>query len=78
MSISTFTKPSDDEVLKNLMINGLNASFIGNGFFYQNAVETLYSRTVKLKLNNKESLYKVVYIKEGVSWKFKCITEFNQ
>ncbi len=72
MSISDFTKPSDNEVLKKLVENDLVVSFVGNGNVHQKKNETLYYRTVKIKVKGEETLRNVVYVKNGVSWKFKC------
>ncbi len=72
MSISSFTKPSDDEVLRKLVENDLTVSFIGDGSVVQNVDETLYCRTVKIKVKDQETLHNVFYVKKGVSWKFKC------
>jgi len=72
MSISSFTKPSDDEVLKKMLENDLAVSFVGDGSVYQNINETLYSRTIKIKLKDQEIFQNVIYKKKGVSWEFKC------
>lgn len=78
MSIADFTKPSDDDVLKKLVENDLLVSFIGNGNVYQKQNETLYYRTVKIKVKGEETLRNVIYVKKGVSWKFKCTEKANQ
>ncbi len=72
MSISSFTKPSDDEVLKKMLENDLAVSFVGDGSVYQSVNETLYSRTIKIKLKDQEIFQNVIYRKKGVSWEFKC------
>ena len=71
MSISSFSKPSDDEVLKKMLENDLTVTFVGDGSVYQNVEETLYSRTIKIKIKEEEVFQNVIYEKKGTSWKFK-------
>lgn len=78
MSISSFTRPSDDDVLRKLVENDLIVSFIGDGSVVQKLDETLYCRIVKIKLKDEESLHRVIYIKSGVSWKFKCTEKTDE
>jgi len=78
MSTLSFTRPSDDEVLRKLVENDLIVSFIGDGSFVQNIDETLYCRTIKVKLKDEESFHQVIYVKKGDSWKFKCIERTNE
>jgi hypothetical protein len=72
MSISSFNKPSDDEVLKKMLENDLTVTFVGNGTVYQNIEETLYFRTIKIKIKKEEVFQNVIYEKKGTSWNFKC------
>ena len=71
MSITSFSKPSDVDVLKNLEVVGEFVNFIGEGVVLQNIDETRYVRTVKVLLNQEEVLQNVVYIKSGIKWLFK-------
>ncbi len=71
MSITSFSKPSDADVLKNMEVNGKFVDFVGKGIVLQNLDETRYLRTVKIIINKEEVLQNVVYVKSGTNWKFK-------
>jgi hypothetical protein len=73
MSITSFSRPSDNDVLKKIIDTNQLISFVGKGSIYQTAKETIYIRTVKVKVNKEEILQNVVYIKKGISWLFKKI-----
>jgi len=71
MSITSFSKPSDADVLQNVEANGEFLAFVGKGVALQSENETRYIRTVKIILNQEEILQNVVYIKSGIDWLFK-------
>lgn len=71
MSITSFSKPSDADVLKNMEVNGKFVEFVGKGVVLQNLDETRYIRTVKILVNQEEVLQNVVYVKSGINWLFK-------
>ncbi|HHC79670.1 MAG TPA: hypothetical protein ENK46_07300 [Flavobacteriia bacterium] len=73
MSISSFSKPSDSDVLQKVIEKDSIISFVDKGSILQNVSETLYVRTVKIKIDKKEVLKRVVYIKKGITWLFKAI-----
>ncbi|NNC69934.1 MAG: hypothetical protein HKN90_03830 [Flavobacteriaceae bacterium] len=73
MSLISFSKPSDTEILKNLPEQNQFIDFVGEGSVLQNLNETIYIRTVKIKFNKKEILRNVIYVKKGISWIFKSI-----
>ena len=73
MSLISFSKPSDTEILKNLSGNTENIAFVGDGSVLQNLNETIYVRTVKIKLQNQDILKNVIFVKKGISWIFKSI-----
>ena len=73
MSITSFSKPSDTDVLQRIVENGHVISFVDKGSILQNENETLYVRTVKIKIDKDEVLKKVIYIKKGITWFFKTI-----
>jgi len=73
MSIASFSKPTDVEILQNIVEKDSIISFVGKGSIYQNVKETLYIRTIKISLNKKEVLQNVIYIKKGITWLFKTI-----
>jgi|LGVF01.2.fsa_nt_gb hypothetical protein len=73
MSITSFSKPSDNEILQNIIEKDSAISFVGKGSVLQNAHETLYVRIVKIELEKEEVLQKVIYIKKGIAWFFKTI-----
>ena len=73
MSLASFSKPSDRDVL--LKINETDAivSFVDKGSILQNIKETLYVRTVKIKRDNEEGLKKITFTKKGITWLFKAV-----
>ena len=73
MSITSFSKPSDNDVIKKLIQKDQLVSFVGEGSIYQNSEETVYKRTVKVRVNKEEILKNVVYIKKGITWLFNRI-----
>lgn len=73
MSIISFSKPSDSEVLQRVGEQDQHVSFVGKGSIRQKVNETLYIRTVKVKKSKREVLKNVVYVKKGISWLFKAI-----
>ncbi|MDH5412609.1 MAG: hypothetical protein OEW87_00600 [Flavobacteriaceae bacterium] len=73
MSLTSFSKPSDADVLQKLSEQDTTVSFVGKGSIHQNVSETLYIRTIKIKLNKEEVLKNVIYIKKGITWLFKKI-----
>lgn len=68
----TFSKPSDNDVLKKIVETN-HVSFVGEGSVHQTTNETVYIRTVKVKVNKEEILQNVIYIKKGISWLFKKV-----
>ena len=81
MSLASFSKPSDKDVLLHIVENDAIVSFMDKGSILQNIKETLYVRTVKIKRDKeKEEVKKVIYTKKGITWLFKTIeniTAFN-
>lgn len=75
MSITSFSKPSDTDVLNKFIRKDQIISFVGEGSIYQNSEETTYVRIVKVKVNKEEIIKKVVYIKKGISWLFNRIEQ---
>ena len=75
MSITSFSKPSDNDILKNVEDNGSVLSFVGKGSIHQSNSETIYIRTIKVISNEQEMLRNVIYTKKGTSWFFKRIEE---
>ena len=73
MSLASFSKPSDEDILSNITIKDENVSFVDKGSILQNIKETLYVRTLKIKKDKKEDLKKVIYVKKGITWLFKTI-----
>jgi len=73
MSLISFSKPSDTEILNRISQKNQVIGFVGEGSLHQNLDETTYVRTVKLELNKREILKNVVYVKKGISWIFKAI-----
>ncbi len=71
MSIATFSKPSDADVMQNMEANVKFLDFVGKGIVIQNMDETRYIRTVKIIVNQEEVLQNVVYVKLGINWFFK-------
>ena len=71
MSITSFSKPSDADVLQNIEVNGKFLDFVGKGMVIQNLDETRYVRTVRIKMKQDEVLQNVVYVKSGINWLFK-------
>ena len=80
MSLASFSKPSDKDVLLNIVETDAIVSFMDKGSILQNLKETLYVRTVKIKRDKEEEVKKVIYTKKGITWLFKAIeniTAFN-
>ena len=80
MSLASFSKPSDKDVLLNIVEADAIVSFMDKGSILQNIKETLYVRTIKIKQDKKEEIKKVIYTKKGITWLFKAIeniTAFN-
>jgi hypothetical protein len=75
MSITSFSKPSDTDVLNKFIKKDQIISFVGEGSIYQNSEETFYIRFVKVQANKEEIIKKVVYIKKGISWLFNRIEQ---
>lgn len=75
MSITLFSKPSDNDILKKLEVNDTILSFVGKGSIYQSNSETIYIRTIKFTSDKNETLRNVIYIKKGISWLFKEVEE---
>ena len=73
MSITSFSKPSDADVMQKIIEKESVISFVDKGSILQNVSETLYIRTVKVTLDKEEVLKKVIYIKKGITWLFKTI-----
>ena len=73
MSITSFSKPSDADVLNTFVDKKSVIGFVDNGSIYQKVNETLYVRTVKLMMDQEEVLKKVVFTKKGIAWLFKKI-----
>ena len=71
MSITSFSKPSDADVLSNVDTKGKVLGFVDEGMVLQNADETRYVRMVKIKLDEEEVVQNIVYIKTGTDWVFK-------
>ena len=75
MSIISFSKPSDNDILKKLEDKDGVLSFVGKGSIHQSNTETIYIRTIKLTSDKEETLRNVIYIKKGISWLFKKVEE---
>ena len=75
MSITSFSKPSDKDILKKFEENDSILSFVGKGSILQSNIETIYVRTIKVTSDQRETLRNVVYIKKGISWLFKEVEE---
>lgn len=73
MSLISFSKPSDSEILHKVSKKSKFIGFVGEGSVLQNLDETTYIRTVKIKLHKQEILKNVIYVKKGISWIFKSI-----
>jgi len=73
MSLASFSKPSDEDVLSNIAIKDGDVSFVDKGSILQNIKETLYVRTFKIKNDKKEDLKKVIYVKKRITWLFKAV-----
>lgn len=78
MSIASFSTPTDFDILQKIIENDTVIGFVGKGSIYQNVKETLYVRTVKIKLNKEEVLKNVIYFKKGIKWFFKSIETKEQ
>ena len=75
MSITSFSKPSDKDILKKFEKNDTILSFVGKGSILQSYTETIYIRTIKVTSDQREILRNVVYTKKGISWLFKNVEE---
>ena len=73
MSLASFSKPSDKDVLLNIVESDAIVSFMDKGSILQNIKETLYVRTIKIKRDKEEEVKKVIYTKKGITWLFKAI-----
>ena len=73
MSLISFSKPSDTEVVNKVSKKSQFIEFVGKGSVLQNLDETTYVRTVKIKLQKREILKNVIFVKKGISWIFKSI-----
>ncbi len=73
MSLASFSKPSDKDVLLNIVESDAIVSFVDKGSILQNIKETLYVRTVKIKRDNEEAVKKIIYTKKGITWLFKTV-----
>ncbi|MET2986457.1 hypothetical protein [Aureibaculum conchae] len=71
MSITSFSKPSDVDVLQKIETNGEFLEFVGKGISLQNENETRYVRTVRIKYNQEEIVQSVVFVKSGIDWLYK-------
>lgn len=71
MSITSFSKPSDTDVLQNIDCNTIFIEFMDEGTIIQTIDETRYVRKVKVLLNQQEVLQHVVFVKSGIKWLFK-------
>ena len=77
MSLISFSKPSDAEILQNIAEKDTIVSFVDEGSIFQNVKETIYIRTVKTEINKKEYFKKIIYVKKGIKWLFKAVEPFN-
>ncbi len=75
MSITSFSKPSDTDILENISGEEKVLSFVGEGSILQSMNETTYIRTIKVRANEKESLRNVIYVKKGITWFFEKFEE---
>lgn len=73
MSITSFSTPSDTDVLQNVAEKDSIVSFVDKGSILQNMEETLYRRTVKIQFDKEEVLKEVIYTKKGITWFFKAV-----
>ena len=73
MSITSFSKPSNADILLNIDAEDERITFIDKGLVLQNVNETRYVRKVKITSENEEIFKNVVYIKLGIHWCFKKI-----
>lgn len=72
-SITSFSKPSDAEILQAVSKDEQSVSFVGKGSIRQQVDETLYVRTVKISSKKRVILKNVIYVKRGIKWFFKRI-----
>ena len=77
MSLISFSKPSDADILQRIVEKDTIVSFVDEGSIFQNVKETLYIRTVKTEINKKEYFKKIIYVKKGIKWLFKAVEPFN-
>ena len=75
MSITSFSKPTDSEILKRVVGKDMNVSFVGDGSIRQTLNETIYIRTIRIKEKKEEILKNVIYIKKGITWFFKKVEQ---
>ena len=75
MSITSFSKPSDTDILEKIVGEEKVLSFVGEGSIFQSTNETNYIRTIKVEANEKETLRNVIFIKKGITWFFKKFEE---
>ena len=73
MSLASFSKPSDTDVLLKIVETDAIVSFVDKGSILQNIKETLYVRTVKIKRDNEEGFKKITFTKKGITWLFKAV-----
>ncbi len=73
MTLTQFSMPSDQEVLRKLDNRLQDVCFVGNGIISQKEFHTEYYRVVRIKVANEDILKRITYIKKGVSWHFKDI-----
>ena len=73
MSIISFSKPSDTDIIQKIIEKDSIISFVGKGRILQNVTETLYIRIVKIRFEKEEVLQRVIYVKKGIAWLFKAI-----
>lgn len=73
MSLTSFSTPSDQDILNNAVEKSKVIGFVDKGKIYQNAEETTYVRLIKVLENKVEVIKKVTYSKRGISWLLKAI-----
>jgi len=73
MSLISFSKPSDADILQRVVEKNTFVSFVDKGSVLQNVKETIYIRTVRIRDDKKEVLKKIIFVKKGIKWFFKTV-----
>ena len=77
MSLTSFSTPSDQDILENIIEKSTVIGFVDKGKIYQNIDETIYVRLIKVLEDKAEVIKKVTYSKRGISWLLKTIENYS-